>query len=326
VASTPPAPRHTTASGAVGLFGLFFGLCAIFALVVTVVEWREDAARERWPLASARVEQGDVDADLPRPRSGASPTWRLRYRVRFEVDGVEQRATLTSHSTSSEADAAKMLAWAAQHRRGARLEVRYDPARPERAVFASADVPDFGPRTRTNLQLTFGAAAACVALLWLARLMAAREAPDAATRALSPGGRLAWGIFCTAMGILVIGLGLYAAVRATHALASEDFVFLPAGLMFVFAGVMLALAPERAALQRLFGALLITAFALTLDLIAFGPGERHFSGGISIGINIGFNPGELFGRIVFGTGAVILDVIAAVLWAREIRLLLARDS
>ena len=117
-----------------------------------------------------------------------------------------------------------------------------------------------------------------------------------------------------------------AAARATHALASEDFVFLPAGLMFVFAGVMLALAPERAALRRLFGALLVTAFALTLDWIAFGPGERRFSGGISLGIEIGFNPGELFGRIAFGIGAAILDIIAAVLWTREIRRLLARDA
>jgi len=117
-----------------------------------------------------------------------------------------------------------------------------------------------------------------------------------------------------------------AAARATHALASEDFVFLPAGLMFVFAGVMLALAPERAALRRLFGALLVTAFALTLDWIAFGPGERRFSGGISLGIEIGFNPGALFGRIAAGIGAAILDVIAAVLWTREIRRLLARDA
>src|SRR5258705_13668409 len=111
-ARAPSAPRHTTASGAVGLFGLFFGLCAIFALVVTVVEWREDAARERWPLVSARVEQANIDSDFPRPGSAGSPAWRLRYRVRFEVDGLEQRATLTSRSTSSQADAAKMQVWA----------------------------------------------------------------------------------------------------------------------------------------------------------------------------------------------------------------------
>jgi hypothetical protein len=319
------APRHTTTSGLVGVFGLLCGLGAILGAVVTVVEWRENAAHERWPLASAQVERGAVDAELPGPRSSASTTWRLRYRVRFEVDGWEQHATLTSHPTGSEADAAKMQAWAGQHRRGASLELRYDPAHPEQAVFASADVPNSGPRTRTNLQLTFGTAIGCVVLLWLARFMAAREAPDAATRALSPAGKLVWGSLCAAMGILVIGLGFHSAARATHAITSEDFVFLPAGLMFVFGGVMLALPPERAALQRIFATLLVTAFALTLDWVAFGPGERHFTGGISIGINIGFNPGELFGRIAIGLCAVILDIMAAVMWTREIQRLLAGD-
>jgi hypothetical protein len=189
-------------------------------------------------------------------------------------------------------------------------------------VFASADVPNTGPRTRSNLILTFGAALACVVLVPLGRFMAAREPPDAGTRDLTPAGRRALGMFCAGMGLLVIGLGIRFTADAAHPLAAEDIVLFPAGLSFVFAGVLVALPPGRAALQRFFGALLVTAFALTLDWIAFGPGERHFSGGISIGIGIGFNPGQLLGRIAFGIGAVILDIMAAVLWTRELARLL----
>jgi hypothetical protein len=91
-------------------------------------------------------------------------------------------------------------------------------------------------------------------------------------------------------------------------------------MIFVFGGALLALPPERAGLQRLIGTLLVTTFALTLDWVAFGPGPRRFGGGISSGIiGIGFQPGEIFGRSVFGIGAVILDIVAAVMWVRLIR-------
>ena len=39
------SPRRTTVAGAVGLFGLFAGLCAVFALFATVADWREEAAQ-----------------------------------------------------------------------------------------------------------------------------------------------------------------------------------------------------------------------------------------------------------------------------------------
>src|SRR6185312_2312874 len=96
--------------------------------------------------------------------------------------------------------------------------------------------------------------------------------------------------------------------------------YVPAALAFVFAGTLLALPPERKAVTRLFGALLITCFAVTFDWIAFGPGERHFSGGISLGgLGIGARPGEIFGRAMFGIGAVIADIVAVALWARTLR-------
>ncbi len=315
------APRRTTLAGAVGLFGLFAGLCAIFVLAATVADWRDEAAQARWPVVSALIERSDVDPHRVSQSSGGGTVWQLRYRVRYEAAG-ERVATLSSRSERSEDEVAKLHAWAARHRRGGHIDIRYDPAQPGRAVFASADVPGAGPRTTTDLQLLMIAATACVGLLALAKHLRAKEASAPATDAgrLSPGGRAALGLAVAAMGFLVIGLGLYSALHARHALTSEDFIGVFAALIFVLGGALLALPPERAGLQRLLGVLLVTTFALTLDWIAFGPGPRQFRGGISSGIiGIGFNPGEMFGRTVFGIGAVILDIVAALTWVRLMR-------
>jgi len=61
--------------------------------------------------------------------------------------------------------------------------------------------------------------------------------------------------------------------------------------------------------------------------VAFGPGERKFSGGISFGvIGTGFQPGELFGRTVFGFFAVILDIMAILVWFDKYRRLSSPDA
>jgi hypothetical protein len=315
-----PAPRHTTPAGLVGLFGVFAALCALFGLFVTVAEGFEDAAQARWPVVAALIEHGEVAASGT-DRQGGAPLWQLRYRVRYEVDGREHRATLTSHTTASDETLAKMRAWAGRHHRNGGIDIRYDPSQPARALF-TADVPGAGPRTATNLELTIVATLAAVALLWLARFMAVREPPDAATRGLSPAGNRVWGLVCGAMGLLVIAIGIRSALAAWHPLSSQDFIFLPAGLIFVFGGALLALPPGRADLNRLFGVLLITAFAVTLDWIAFGPGERKFSGGISFGVYLPVPVNETLGRVVFGIPAAVFDVLALALWAGAIRRLL----
>jgi hypothetical protein len=314
-------PRRTTVAGAVGLFGLAAGLCAILALFATLSDWREEAAQARWPVVSALIERGDVDGHRAFQSDGGGTYWQLAYRVRYEADG-ERVATLRSRTFRSDDEVAELRAWAARHRRGSRVDVRYDPAQPGRAVFASADVPGAGSRTGTDLQLLMIAATACVGLLALAKHLRAKEAraPAADAGSLSPRGKLAVGLAVVAMGLLMMGLGLNAAIHATHPLTSEDFIGALAAMVFVFGGALLALPPERAVLQRLLGTLLVTTFALTLDWIAFGPGPRRFGGGFSYGIfGIGFHPGEMFGRTVFGIGAVVLDVVAVAMWVRVIR-------
>src|SRR5258706_3814583 len=315
-----PAPRGTSASGVVGLFGLFAGLCAIFGLLVTLYEWRDDTARAAWPEASALIEQGYVDA--ARPRSGGSQTWQLRYRVRYEAAGEERHATLTSHTTTSHDDAAGMHAWAAQHRRGGRIDVRYDPAQPGRAVFASPDVPDTGPRTRSNLLITGIAALACLVLLPLARFMAAREGPDAGTTTqMSPGGRLAVGLALCAAGL---GFAAYGLLDPAAPIQPDRFIALPIGIVFASAGVLLAFPRASLKPRSVWGTLVIAGFAVISNWIAFGPGERHFSGSVGgAGIAVSGPVGDLTGRIAFGIGAVLLDAVLIFSLVKLVRLFAA---
>jgi hypothetical protein len=301
------------------MFGLVAGLCAIVALFGAVADWREESAQARWPVASARIESSEVD---PHRVSHGGTAWQLRYRVRFEADGQERVAILTSRSEVSDDKPAALVDWAAKHRRGSRIDIRYDPERPGRAVFASADVPNAGPRTGTDFQLLLIAAMACVGLLALAKHLRAKEASTSAAddANLSPRGRLAVGIAVAALGFLIAGSGVHSALRATHALTSEDFIGVLAAMVFVFGGALLALPPGRSGLQKLLGALLVTTFALTFDWIAFGPGTRRFGAGMSYSVlGVGFHPGETFGRTAFGIGAIVLDVFAAVIWVRVIR-------
>lgn len=299
--------RHTTVAGAVGLFGLFAGLCAIFALVVTLFEWRAERAQAEWPLVSASIEQAELGAHA------------LRYRVRYDAQWQARLATVSSRNTNDARELAAMRAWLAQHPRGGHLDVRYDPAQPEHAVFASPDVPGAKARTPTNIRLTAIAAIACIVLIALARFLAAREPRDAATRPLSPRAKVYVGAACAAMGLLTLAIGTHAALNMRHPTA-DNYIYVPAALAFVFAGTLVALPARRSALIRVLGALLITSFAVTFDWIAFAPGERHFSGGISFGgLGVGARPGELFGRAMFGIGAVIADLVAVVLWVRLLR-------
>ncbi len=137
---------------------------------------------------------------------------------------------------------------------------------------------------------------------------------------LSPGGRIVIGLAMAALGIGIVALGVNYLVHDPSMLASGEVAVLPAGMAFAAGGAMLAL-PERFVRTRaLIGALLVTAFALTGDWVAFGPGDRHFTGGISVGtVAAHMHPGETIGRVVFGIGAVILDLLALLVWVQLLR-------
>ena len=302
--------QQMTASGFAGLLALFAGLCAIFAACVTLVDWHDEATQARWPVASAVVERADVVASARAPKDGGGTVWKLRCRVRYELNGEARAVTLTSRSVFSEAEAATLQSWAAQHRKGSHIDIRYDPSEENQAAFASAEISSTAGRIRTDLILLAVAAVACSTLLALARVLRAREVRAAPAADGGQGGNLAFGLLFAAMGLMVTGFVIYGAVHADP-LTADNLMGLPAGLMFVFAGILIGLPPQYAKWRNLLTALLITCFALTFDWVAFGPGERKFSGSIG---GFGFIPGELLGRTVFGVFAVILDILAIAMW------------
>jgi len=307
--------QQMRASGFAALLGLFALLCAVFAGCVTISDWYDETAQARWPVVSALVERADVVASARTPKDGGGTVWKLHYRVRYEQNGESLMATLTSRPAFSETDAAKLQAWAAQHRKGSHIDVRVDPSQANQAAFASAELSDAIGRTRTDFILFAIAAFASAGLLALAKYLRAREAraaPATGFDGASRGG-LGVGLACAAMGLLLVGIVIHGAVHADP-FTADSLMGVPAGLMFVFAGIFMALPPESK-WRYLLATLLVTCFALTFDWVAFGPGERKFSGSFSFGIAAtGFQPGELFGRASFGVCAVFLDIWAIAMW------------
>jgi len=69
---------------------------------------------------------------------------------------------------------------------------------------------------------------------------------------------------------------------------------------------------------RTVGAVVFLSLSAIAHWIAFGPGTRHFSGGVAVGVLsvAGHAPGETVGRIVFGLGALLLDVALLAVFRR----------
>jgi hypothetical protein len=311
------APRQLKASGFAGLLGLFAGLCAVFAACATLSDWHDDASQAHWPVVAAVVDRIDVVASTRAPKDGGGTIWKLRSQVHYELNGEALTATPASRVVYSEAEAAVLQSWAAQHRKGSHVDVRVDPSQPNRAVFASAEISAAAGRMHTDLMLLGFAAAAAAGLMMLAKFLRSRDAlagPDADAGSASGGGP-ALGLLVAAMGLLITGLAIHSAIHATDPAKANAYMGLPAGLMFVFAGMYMALPPESK-WRSLLATLVVTCFALTFDWVAFGPGERKFTSNI---MGIRWMSGELSGRVAFGFFAVLLDIFAAAMWLGEFR-------
>ena len=307
--------RQMKASGIAGVFGLFAGLCAIFAACATIVDWHDETNQAHWPVVSAVVERSDVMASRRAPKDGGGTVWKLSTRLSFEVGGEARMATLSSLTAYSESEAAKLHAWATHHRKGSHIDIRYDPSQPNRAVFASPEPGFASERTRSDLILFAIAAMASAGLLSLAKYSRAREALAAPTADDGQRGSLVFGSIFAATGLMVMASALYRAIYADP-FTADSLIAVLAGLMFVFAGILIGLPQRYAKWRNLLAALVLTCFALTLDWVAFGPGERRFTGSIG---GIGFIPGEMMGRVLFGVFAVVLDICAIAMWIGQCR-------
>jgi len=331
---TVPAPGRaaggTTVPGIFGSLGLLMGLFATVALVVAAMDWRDETAQAHWPLVSALIERGEVAAYRRETRDGDRMRWQLDYRVRFDLAGQEQIASITLPSATSSAQGAELQSWAARHRRGDHIEVRYDPAHPSRAVFASAGVPNAGSRTHSDLVLVMAFAMASVGLLALAKHLASEESRELSLAdSDSPSlVRIALGVVSIEIGLVLAGIAVSATIHATDRFTSEVLIAVPAGLIFVFGGILLAMRPGNRRWQAVLSALLVTCFAVTFDWVALALGEGVFGGGSALGPSIGAElpVGEFLGRAAFGVAAIVLDIFAVIVWIRHWRGIFRPDS
>jgi len=168
----------------------------------------------------------------------------------------------------------------------------------------------------TDLMLLGFAVAAAAGFVTLAKFLRSRDAlagPAADVGSVSDSP--AFGLLFAAMGLLITGLAIHFGIHATDPVKANAYMGLPAGLMFVFAGMFMALPPESR-WRSLLATLVVTCFALTFDWVAFGPGERKFAGYV---MGIQYMSCELFGRVSFGFFAILLDIFAVAMWIGEFR-------
>lgn len=144
----------------------------------------------------------------------------------------------------------------------------------------------------------------------------------------SPQARLTGAILSFATGLGIVALAAGWIPMSEESVHAPRWVIGACGAVFIMAGAMIV-APENAVRWRNFmSAVFMTVFAAIPGWIAFGPGERQFSGSLSVGAVTQFTqPDVSTGRIVFGAGAVLIGVWAAYAWYSWLRSLFkARDG
>lgn len=126
--------------------------------------------------------------------------------------------------------------------------------------------------------------------------------------------------------IFVLAGGFIAAIGAGWVEVDPSSVHAPGwvlqlvGLVFMLGGAMCYTHVLGKRVQDGLGVLMMVAFAAVFSWVAFGPGERQFSGGVSVGpASAGGRPGEWTGRIAFGFGSLLLWAIALAIATRWIK-------
>lgn len=141
-----------------------------------------------------------------------------------------------------------------------------------------------------------------------------------AAQQATPQQFLLFGTICTLGGayFTAVGLGLLPIPGGPANLHAPLWVLMLIGAIFLLAGLMLLIQrfghanadgelPPGApgwlrVVQYVFGVAVFASFAMIGSWIAFAPGEREFSASVPF---VSFAANEIFGRVMFGFGAVI---------------------
>ncbi|HMG86595.1 MAG TPA: DUF3592 domain-containing protein [Terracidiphilus sp.] len=161
-----------------GFFGLLTGLCVVFLLLVTAALAWEDHAHAQWPEATEQVQRCSLDLYPPDPKY-----YRIDCGVNYTVRGEEILSHVYSRTTPdpsriiweySSPQLGRLQEWVDAHPKGTRMVVHYDPANHKKAVLIVTDMPLGGTQIPGCLRLLEVAAASCVVLLAIARILMPR--------------------------------------------------------------------------------------------------------------------------------------------------------
>ena len=156
------------------------------------------------------------------------------------------------------------------------------------------------------------------------------QEPSPDGREMSRRAAIVLGALVAAVGLGVLALAFWGSGEKFHA---PRWVIAACGGAFVFFGgwtaVVYALGydPRRSEetlppplVQLAFFAPGLAMFALPFHWVAFGPGPRAFSGGFSLPfVTVSQRSGEMSGRILFGIGAVLIDLMILGICVKLIR-------
>jgi len=151
----------------------------------------------------------------------------------------------------------------------------------------------------------------------------------------SARSNIAYGLLAVGIGLFYVlyGLGIFGPVA--HRNGDEPaWLGLVAGLIFLVGGLavaiqtlvklslsgdgtMVAAPPWLKLINHVMAFVIVGLLALVATWVAFGPGQRHFTGSGSIF-------GETGGRIMFGAGAVIVWIVLLAIVISAVRRLRAR--
>lgn len=142
-------------SGLILLVALF-GLCTLFAAVVTAAQAMQEHAQESWPQVTARVDQCRMEQSSTRRRQMYNIGCQLSYAV-----GAEQHVANVYSTSVPSAQVWQYPAnqigpfedWLNAHPSGTPIVVRYDPVNHKKMVIATDYMPRGGPHTPNNIKL-----------------------------------------------------------------------------------------------------------------------------------------------------------------------------
>jgi hypothetical protein len=147
------------------------------------------------------------------------------------------------------------------------------------------------------------------------------------------------------MGIIAVLVGVFISLIAADVIKAAEsgfnaprWVVLAAGMVFFLAGATILATGgaqqsqvEEINAVRIFrgaaGFLIVFLFASIANWVAFGSGDRQFSSSIQLPfLAVTREAGDMPGRLAFGCGAVLLDLILVFMILRFIRNLLTEKT